>query len=687
MHINETRKLWMPVLLAAAAGCGLVDCGAGGGSGDGGDSGGTGASCSEPERSCSDPRRESAPLDELCPASRQIAYLPSDPGADPSEPTPCAETLEKDSLWTAESFADLRGFCRYTFKDPSANPEDHLDDLPKGAQPDCRVTPQAPIDAPLIPSYHQRFVEATHDVPDPDDYLSSTGQVRVAVIDTAPQRTAEARSEHGPTVAAIVTELADGCLFDPANQACSCSPCVETVLGLPRLGDGSSDAAHGGYFGYQSDVAAGIVAALDGWGGPSDEQLILNLSVGWEPATDQVGGVERPSVALVRQAITVARCRGALVIAASGNQPVGSCVGDAMGPAYWVSENAPVSAELGVDCFAYNQPLVYAATPVDWSRRNLFDFRPNSNAALAAAGFAGTGDLGDGLRRPMSGSSVAAATVSGIAALVWSAYPNMPGHALMELLYRSGDKRIHQGAQVRSDLDAPPRDQKVITACAALTQACCEHDSSRNNDPAGGQNRCQNLARACGHSPAQNVCVAATMPSAPTVDVPAWSAARASWRSGLDPDDRVRRLTSVRQVASCTSCGDPVTVEQPCTPLPAEHMPDPWTIPQPPTHPCPMCVLDPDDEDNELRLILDPDFHPSYTPTDLDIANVVVTLETSGGARTQIHYGRLPLNPDRLHIQSEPSVRSLQLDSAWIDVTFLDPDGSVFTAGGPLGLE
>lgn len=678
MRIDAKQWIWIPMILAAAPGCEPLDCELGECGFRSEEEAGEKTFDDEGEKPssvlpsvCPDPERELPPIDELCSARRQIAPI-----------NPLTSACDPAADWTVVQPPNLPGFCRYTPTNRKAEvTAELLSFLPPQAAPDCRVTPQTPLDAPLVPNYHQRFIEATHSVPDPTVHLLTNGKVRVAVVDTAPRRTNDGQSEHGPTVAAIVAELADGCIADPDDGA-GCARRVDTVLGLPQLIDGTSDTTLGGYFGYQSDLAEGIYAALDDWN-ETTEKLIINLSVGWEPQTDQIDGDERPSVTAVRQAITEARCRGALVIAASGNQPVGSCANRAMGPAHWAREDAPSCPAL--ESPAADRPLVYAVTPLDWGRSNLFDFRPGSNAALAAAGFAGTGDLGAGLRRPLTGSSVATATVSGIAALVWSAYPALQGDQLMTLLYRSGHPRVEAGAPIANDLAAgrnhAPSTQRMITACAALTEACCTLDEQPW--------RCESLANACGYdlSPyvsAAQMCAATNqLLEAPTVDVANWSAAYGTWRSGLGNGAQTSGTAAERQSTSCLSCGAPMTVELPLKPLAATDMPDAWAIPQPPQHPCPMCVLDPDDDD--LELVLD----PSYAG--MDVVNVTVTIEAANGARAQIHYGGLPLDTVRLYTLHDPALAvggpGVPPVNGWVAVTFEDPSTDRrFAADGQLTL-
>ena len=150
--------------------------------------------------------------------------------------------------------------------------------------------------------------------------------------------------------------------------------------------------------GWYSDVAAGIVYAVD------NGARILNLSL---------GGSE-PSVTL-QLALDYAEANGALVIAAAGNSG---------GPVLYPA--------------AYDSTLAVAATDTDDQPAGFSNFGPEVDLAAPGVDIYSTWYRARYLTR--SGTSVAAAHVSGAAALVWSYRPELTAGQVREALQMGADR-------------------------------------------------------------------------------------------------------------------------------------------------------------------------------------------------------------------------------------------------------
>ncbi len=290
----------------------------------------------------------------------------------------------------------------------------HLPPALASASRDCMVMASGDPD-PERQTLAKRFGQSLRLTPS-----SSAGPVRVAVIDTAPKQTANGQALHGRLMAAIVRE---------ATRDLGAIT-IETHLGMPRDRHGIRDDQKGGFYGYQSDVAVAIEAAVDAWE-PTEARLILNLSFGWEP---NMGADE----SLVTAAIAKARCKGALVFAAVGNRHPRACpIGPTAPAAFstWTFE-CHESGAVAKPSSGTAQPLVHAVSPVDATGRPL----PLSRASAPIAALGTNAMIHDGTNYlgPMSGSSVATALASGMAARIWSNKPNLTADDVATLLRDSG---------------------------------------------------------------------------------------------------------------------------------------------------------------------------------------------------------------------------------------------------------
>ncbi len=262
--------------------------------------------------------------------------------------------------------------------------------------------------------------------------------VQVAVIDSAVlgySITGDTeRYPHGRTVGRVIADLA--C---PDPYRCG----VQNYLALPHTAPHTVDLQHGGFFGTRGELAEQIARALDAFA-PSmnQEHLVVNLSLGWDAAFDKKypGPIGRDSV---HDALTRAACMGALTIAASGNR---SIYQDSPSlPAAWEVHDAPdqkTCLSLGFPWRSFKQvgkyrPLVFAASGVNGHDIPLAITRPDGQSRLVA--YAKNVITDDKRATPhtalMTGSSMAAAVVSGVAAAGWSFAPDHDQYAVMDLVY------------------------------------------------------------------------------------------------------------------------------------------------------------------------------------------------------------------------------------------------------------
>ncbi len=506
---------------------------------------------SKPAPMCIDESRQrpvagESVCDELCAPTRRVGWstgaCPVSDGwtvmrAQPLFPDDLDEGDVRNFLADpANSSTNPENLCIYEWRGRGAPTP------PPDTEVDCMVVPDAPVHQPPIVTNATRTLQDsfTSEVAVSDTTLatirrqgdeSATPSVMVAVVDTAPHDAQSTAARHGHAMASIARNIA--CGSDPST---ACPVSVETFVGLPRSRPNDTvDYQYGGYYGFESDLAKGILDALNTWKiARPNARLIISLSVGWENACHG-----RSST--VHHAIEQATKAGALVLAASGNRRIGSCAEGFVAPAAWAGE------------LDRRRPLLYAVTPVDDQQRDLVTFRPGSNAAIAAPGFMAV--TTDASKKetygPISGSSVATAVVAGTAALMWSVEPLLRREALMTTLWKSGKPRTKDGTTVMADLH-PDREQRVVSACAALSALGKEVgpcDASGRRDALG------------------------------------------AWVDNVR-DGSTRTFVEVDAPASatenCSSCNGPSHTERigsPSTP----PVPDPWVIPQPDNPACPMC--------------------------------------------------------------------------------------------------
>ncbi|WP_428263786.1 S8/S53 family peptidase [Haliangium sp.] len=406
-----------------------------------------------------------------------------------------------------------------------------------------------------------RHVDRVERLPGP---AQGPDRIRVAVIDASPPGAGEERRDgvpndgrlgHGMAVGMVAREF--GCPL-PLEPEAPCVAQVVNYLGLPVVKGRKLDLEHGGYSGHLSHLAISINSAVSDWvyhlenAAPEERhnRLIINLSVGWDP--DFGGAVEtsprelRPAIRAVYKALTRAACRGALVIVAAGNAPGGpDPSGGPMYPAGWETEFAPDRAQCeqyvaqansdgrrrysewlareasrGRRVFAPTgvyRPLVHAVGAVRADDRPIVLTRAGGRPRLAAVGahvVAPTWTHGgqqapdedSGPTEVLTGTSMAAAVVSGVAASVWAYRPELSPAEVMDIVYSSG-VALNRGAEFYlAGSGAAPRIRRV-SQCRALAKACAKGDGHcprrRGRRPGGKppMAHCKTLAAYAGKLP------------------------------------------------------------------------------------------------------------------------------------------------------------------------------------------
>lgn len=431
--------------------------------------------------------RDGELADEVCPAGRQIARRESAGACGPIGPLASAHWAG-EPLFGDDATGELERYCLYSWTgvgEPSAAAVAGLGNHPsiEATSSDCRaITPEADaITDALQWTLRDIFHTGVGRADDKDLGLASGSDPRspvtVAVIDTMPgSMPAKPRSRHGETMARIVGDLA--C---PGSHP-SCVVEIDRVLGLPRW-EGGLDPIHGGVVGTFSDLARAIDSAVESWkvanaGATTPSRLIINLSIGWEPVLfggDGAYNLMDPAAASVYAALATARCTGALVIAATGNDG-GLCNDGPMLPAGWETRPAPSPAQcaaLGVtnpvaDIGSY-RPLVYAVGGTDIVPGEMPESRVDARPRLVAT--ATHAVAGDPPTPGLTGTSIAAAAASGAAAAVWAQAPNLAPSQVMQLVYGAGELVPGATSQVQL-VGRPPQPVRRLDVCAAVDAAC-----------------------------------------------------------------------------------------------------------------------------------------------------------------------------------------------------------------------
>ncbi len=598
-----------------------------------------------------------APSTEVaCPGLRWVGKLNDANGVcpDPAAVPAGGGTWQVEQLFGANAPPALRGYCAYTWTASPANPnsEGPADNslllgfdkrinvagaAPGGGLPfqsitkDCHVagaagTAVTQATGPVLESAYYRMVSQVAPLPNGAG-LASPAAIRVAVADSSPHGYVDGVAgvgtfKHGLNVGRIIRKI--GCPGDGGGVNCIAQ--VSDHLALPQITPAHASPANGGFFGYQSEVAAAIFTAVSDWQGfnttaaaagtPLQDRLVVNLSLGWDPMYGGDFGNNAdalpPHIRAVYAALQHANCRGAIAVAAAGNDPGGPTPRTgAMYPAAWEAKAAPTLVQcqtieglpfadtvdhpifppVGVTPY---RPVIYAAAGVGQNDYPLSNGRAGSRGRLVAtADSAATRyQLADGTwvyTESMTGSSAAAAAVSGAAAAVWGYRPAMRPYEVMRALYDGGVNLDPDptGAARRAEVcisgtvcNATPLHR--LSVCGALTRVC---------SPA--TERCFDAA----HAP---VCATPTAygPLGPDLTslAPTFAAAAPQTYNGANLNSLLPGLTVCGHAAGNVFARATFrTLAYPADTCPLRQYPTeglmPWAGPQPTSPVCPECNL------------------------------------------------------------------------------------------------
>lgn len=442
--------------------------------------------------------------------------------------------------------APLDGYCGYRW-DGSVAPQDALLNLTASAvadlAEDCPViVPQAatstaaPYDETLAHSLRASLQEQVGTVDrvglrrTPD-----AAPVRVVVIDSAPDALpagpiVAGNDRHGDTLAGIIGDITCG--------ADGCAALVGSALALPWV-DEATFASAGGHVGRPSDLARALWQAyLTAEAQP--ERLILNLSLGWEDAPGIADCGDDPAqmttpVRAVYDVIEHLACGGALVIAAAGNDAGGPHPPSGMMcPARW--EAAP----LGDRCHELaGAPRVHAVGGLDYAGQPLALTRPGGRPRLAATALGGVGWASTApVPPPLTGTSVAAAVVSAVSAVVWSERPDLSAHQVIAALHEGG---LPSGPADVCPAAPEPCEARRVSLCTALAQVgvgplpCAPAPDRPTSSPPLAALASVSLSLALATVPPAQAYVATAAPVADPGLLPRWDAPAPALSGGAFP--------------------------------------------------------------------------------------------------------------------------------------------------------
>lgn len=429
------------------------------------------------------------------------------------------EALSALGVSAADLPSTLRRFCLYRAEIPNAP----LEEPNMPASVDC-------------PAALPQGNELTADLQDPlmdvlrlhagaYDLVPGQAPVEVAIVDTHSDRSSGAPSAaHADSVTHVIDAIA---CPDPAG----CTVERTHALALPLRADGSLADPEDGVYGTRAHLALGVMEAVTAWKQRAEESdlhspLVLNLSLGWTATTgpycaqgedapwcenhvdELVQRLDTPpwspsiptlwAVEALHAALVYASCNGALLVAAAGNARDDSCNAELVAPAVWGKYHAPTleeCMELGFEppepiaerlpsSLDEAWPLVTAVAAVRPDDEPIAATRPGSLTPLVAAGWHVTADP---TQTPLTGTSMSAAVVSGIAALAWSQAPALRPSELLELMHASG---APLGRASELPLHGWPAGTDVhrVSACAAqpFGATCDANDRGELDDVLAG---------------------------------------------------------------------------------------------------------------------------------------------------------------------------------------------------------
>lgn len=454
----------------------------------------------------------------------------------------------------------------------------------------------------------------------------------VAVIDSAgfadaalPYASADPWLRHGLTMAELVHAVR--C----PNDEKDCSERQFHAQAFPYDRTSTQvQASGGGPLGSIGSLAQALGEAVIRWRAldQPDAPLILNLSVAWDPTYggdlmppgqegEPIDMLEAPSdrvpatVQAVYAVLVYASCHGALTIAASGNNTGAPCEQQgAMAPALWERYPAPHHDA----CFVFfgedpdqgpgdptvepaADSLVYAAGGVTAYDLPIPVARPVSTPPRVLPAFQAVAGAGPRQTDAWTGTSVAAAALSGLAASIWTHHPALTPRQVIGLITSSGR---NTGLPV-----APPAtgQARLITGYDAFASLCTRLTAGECTNPY----------------------LPATPPTQASPEI---------YMSNPMPAELscTATATSCGASVSVYGCGEDGTAE---TNVPA---PSPWLRPQPDIPYCPVCPI----KGNKLTLSLNPDHSAGTSVLD----NPTLEFRLANGNYVRARLGQITVGPN-----------------------------------------
>jgi len=550
----------------------------------------------------------------------------------PAAPCPAAS----DPLWKVEPLfrsgdtaallgpkgvlpAPLERFCVYTWADPKAplaGPT--FPPLAKVVRvdPDREVVvPQTTYlgaDPGLRASLHDAFLRAAGaraaGAVGPSMHSGVEGPARVAVVDTLgfaeaalTYTGAATHQRHGLAMAEVV-----GAVRCP-NDESGCRDQLFHAQAFPYAAASPFPAGGGGPLGSLGSLAHAIGEATVRWQKSTmrTSPLVLNLSLGWDPRygseltaagqetahTDLLvtpSATVEATVQAVHTAMVYATCLEALPIAAAGNNPGAACEQQGlMAPAAWERYPAPDRARclaLFGDLPAWRagdpsvpvttKALVYGAGGVDADGRAIPIARAGGTPPRVLPAFQAVVGAGPRQTDPLTGTSIAAAALSALAAQVWSHHRALGPHQVIALLDASG-----QATVAGVDLGQQKSRAQRIWAHGAFAHLCTLRYAGAT---------CPNpYEPPTAPAPTRDLTLTTHSLAAPQ----ALACTTETVRCGLGDVTRTRCDAPATAVAAAaTAVASPPSAE-------------PWVRPQPDTPLCPACPI----RRGKLQLSLNPD--------------------------------------------------------------------------------
>ena len=444
-------------------------------------------------------------------------------------------------------------------------------------------------------------------VPDALVHKDVTGPAYVAVIDTvgfadsqATRASSDPRLHHGLAMAELIADArCPGDELGCRNRRLFAQAFTYDASGPQAL-------AGGGPLGSIGSLARAIGEVVVRWqqsGKLRGSPLILNMSVAWDPRFGHEltapgneaehwkrlltpdAQVSAP-VQAVHAALVYAACLDALSFAAAGNNAGAPCEQQgAMAPALWERYPAPDAAACA-QIFKREMPrragdpavpaarpaLVYAAGGVLASGEPIPIARPGSTPPRVALAFQAVAGAGAQQTDAWTGTSVATAVLSGIAAQLWSHQRGLSPAQVVAVIDSSGEV----GPPV--EMLAGVKRATVVTGYAAFERLCALRGGPCANPYAPPKTA--SLADALAASPALTATATAAIGAAASLPC----TVRAT-RCGADTAD----------VIECGATG--------ATAMAPPSTPKPRLRPQPSIPLCPVCPV----RGGRLTLSLNPD--------------------------------------------------------------------------------